>query len=167
MTEEIWIPIQGFSMYEASTNGRIRSMIKFEPAIIKAEIDKDGYHQHRLKDDDGVMRKISAHRIVAMAFNGEPFKDGLVVCHNDGIRSNNVPDNVRWATQKENIHDKIAHGTWQQGNKHPNSKITEDIAREIKGHLLNGMRPRAVSEMTGISHNIVWDISRGKTWRHV
>ena len=42
------------------------------------------------------------HRIVAVAFIGEPANSQLVVDHIDTNRQNNRPDNLRWVTKLEN-----------------------------------------------------------------
>jgi len=43
------------------------------------------------------------HRIVAMAFHGEPPTSQHVVDHIDTNRQNNRPENLRWVTRFENI----------------------------------------------------------------
>lgn len=53
----------------------------------------------------GYMEIASAriHRIVAMAFHGEPPTSQHVVDHIDTNRQNNRPENLRWVTRLENI----------------------------------------------------------------
>ncbi|MBQ3720271.1 MAG: HNH endonuclease [Fibrobacter sp.] len=45
----------------------------------------------------------SVHRIVAVAFLGEPPTDQHVVDHIDTNRQNNRPENLRWVTKLENV----------------------------------------------------------------
>ena len=42
------------------------------------------------------------HRIVAVAFHGEPPTEQYIVDHIDTNRQNNRPDNLRWLTKLEN-----------------------------------------------------------------
>lgn len=46
---------------------------------------------------------VRVHRIVAMAFNGEPPTKEYIVDHIDTNRQNNRPENLRWLTRIENI----------------------------------------------------------------
>lgn len=46
---------------------------------------------------------VRIHRIVAIAFHGEPPTKELVVDHIDTNKQNNRPDNLRWVTRLENI----------------------------------------------------------------
>ena len=45
----------------------------------------------------------SVHRIVAVAFHGEPPSSQHVVDHIDTNRQNNRPENLRWVTKLENV----------------------------------------------------------------
>ena len=46
---------------------------------------------------------VRVHRIVAVAFHGEPPTDNHVVDHIDTNRQNNRPSNLRWVTRLENV----------------------------------------------------------------
>jgi hypothetical protein len=46
---------------------------------------------------------VRVHRIVALAFHGEPPTSQHVVDHIDTNRRNNRPDNLRWVTRLENV----------------------------------------------------------------
>jgi hypothetical protein len=46
---------------------------------------------------------VPVHRIVCVAFNGEPPTDRHVVDHIDTNRANNRPENLRWVTRLENV----------------------------------------------------------------
>jgi len=59
------------------------------------------------KDGKQYARKI--HRLVAEAFIPNP-KDLPIVMHKDDNPHNNCVENLRWATQKENILDCVAKG---------------------------------------------------------
>jgi hypothetical protein len=43
------------------------------------------------------------HRAVCEAFNGPPPFERAVVMHLDEDSFNNMPENLRWGTQKENL----------------------------------------------------------------
>lgn len=47
--------------------------------------------------------RIKIHRAVCEAFHGAPPFEGAVVLHLDEDGCNNVPDNLRWGTQRDNL----------------------------------------------------------------
>jgi hypothetical protein len=58
---------------------------------------------------DGVRKKHCVHRLVALAFHGQP-AEGEECCHKDGNKLNAVPSNLRWDTRSENAKDRYRHG---------------------------------------------------------
>ena len=64
------------------------------------------------------------HRLVCEAFHGPPPFDGAVVMHIDDDPANNTPENLKWATQKENLSAKqfIEYCKSRTGENHPRFK---------------------------------------------
>ena len=58
----------------------------------------------------GGKKSVAVHRLVALAFHGEP-EPGQLVRHLDGDQTNNVPSNLAWGTMAENQLDSVRHGT--------------------------------------------------------
>lgn len=52
--------------------------------------------------EDGIAKRISVHRAVALCFC-KGYKEDLVVDHIDGNKENNYYKNLRWVTQKKNL----------------------------------------------------------------
>src|SRR5688500_6879632 len=137
---EEWRDIPGWEgLYQVSSLGRVQSLTKTihaisrwgtpqvyerEGRVLKLKVDKDGYLSCHLVHD-GKNQHFKAHQLVCRAFNGPSPSPKHVVAHNDGTRTNNVPDNLRWATPKENHHDRDAHGTWARGTLHGRAKLTD------------------------------------------
>ncbi len=158
-----WTDIPGMPGYQASREGRIRSLLRRTPVVLKHEIDKDGYRRVQICVD-GKARHIGIHRLVALTYHGEAPSADHVACHNDGSRDNNCADNLRWGTQMENIADKRAHGTHQVGSKHPKAVCDEVRAAETRRLLKAGLTLQKVADALGLTKHIVADISRGRTW---
>lgn len=97
--EEIWKPIPDWeNLYLVSNFGRCFSIRKNK--IKPLDINNCGYS--RLACYDGVRRrKFFVHRLVAMLFVSG-YKEGLVVDHIDGDKSNNMYTNLEWVTKSEN-----------------------------------------------------------------
>jgi len=113
---EQWRPIIGSPDYEVSDHGRVRSLDRIgsrghrlSGKILKQCIVKSGYAQVSL----GASRKAYVHRLVCEAWHGDP-KEGQEVSHLDGVKANNLPGNLTWATHAENEQQKRLHGTYDR-----------------------------------------------------
>lgn len=138
-TDEQWRWVVGYEgYYEVSTLGNVRGVdrvversdgvrIRLAGRAMKWH-PHDGYPSVRLTRDSQ-SKLINVHRLVALAFLGQP-GPGQEVCHNDGTRTNPALSNLRWGTRKENVADLIRHGAYVN----PNSLKTHCK----RGHSLEG-----------------------------
>lgn len=106
------------------------------------------------------------HLLVLEAFAG-PRPLGMVACHNDGDRTNNVPSNLRWDTHEANQQDKRTHGTLACGSKVGTSRLTEAQVREIIEQLQNRVGFRELGRRYKVGHFSISAIAHGKTWKHI
>lgn len=114
--QEEWKTVSGFSSYEISNKGNIRSLtrkkklkngkvfnIKGKPRKIRKH-PGNGFFMTDLVDDKGKRRTVYPHKLVASAFVPNPTpRKRKVVIHIDGNFQNNVPENLKWATFSESI----------------------------------------------------------------
>ena len=128
MIEE-WRQIPSFPVYEASSLGRIRSRFR----VRKLGLDDDGYVTVSLYLGGKTFTK-KVHVLVCEAFHGPKPAWAQVAAHNNGRKSNNRPDNVRWATHIGNCDDMVAHGTRVHGETHPRAIFTLPQVRSIRAH---------------------------------
>lgn len=118
--DEVWLPVAGFEgRYEVSSSGSVRSLDRLiDPGgrgrrrmrgrVLSQVVTPNGYCSVMLPNGRSLI-----HRLVLTAFVG-PCPDGMEGCHNDGDRSNNNLENLRWDTRSENNHDAVEHRTnWQ------------------------------------------------------
>jgi hypothetical protein len=108
-----WRPVRGHEgVYEVSNNGLVRRVGKQTGAVVgrilKPSPNRGGYLMVRLSAGNVAKTRL-IHRLVAMAFIGEP-ASGHEVCHRDGNRQNNTLDNLRWDTHVANMNDRTLHG---------------------------------------------------------
>lgn len=112
--QEIWKTIDGFSRYEISNFGQVRSWCTLRNVteksnkyrILKQYTDKDGYITITLYPDDKNSRakRLSLHRLVATYFvkNDDPINK-TYVNHKDENKKNNYASNLEWCTCQDNL----------------------------------------------------------------
>lgn len=110
----MWATIPGFSDYEVSSKGAIRSKertkvfksgrtMHFKSKDRKLRVHpSNNYQMTDLIDDKGKLRTVYVHKAVGEAFviNKHPRKHKVVI-HMDGNVSNNEKSNLKWTSHKE------------------------------------------------------------------
>lgn len=160
-----WMILPVAPKYEVSEFGQVRNATT--KRHLTPFIDCDGYTRYAPYGPKGRLT-LTAQRAVAWAFLGEPPTPKHQVAHWDNNRANNHYSNLRWATCKENQHDRIGHGTDPIGERHPRSKLTEEQVRDIlRAKSEPGYRHR-LGALYGVSHKTI-DRLRGDKgyWAHV
>lgn len=127
LDSEIWKDLPEWEgLYQVSSLGRVRSVprtkrhksklgVWFEMPL-KGRVLRPGTHEKGYKivalSDLATGRKprtYRVHRLVCLAFHGEPEGDRCEAAHNNGIRDDNRATNLRWATKLENMADIRVH----------------------------------------------------------
>lgn len=171
---EIWLPVPGCPLHEVSSQGRVRSYakpglatsIRTNPKILKPGTANKGYHQYRLRRDDGSFYHVRVNNLVLRVFLGPP-EEGQEACHNNGDRTDNRLENLRWDTHQGNMNDVVTHGTIPRvyGEAHPLSKITQSTAVQIRRLYSTGnLTYKELGNMHNISKSLVGMIIRGEVY---
>lgn len=154
-----WKPIPNYENYEASSEGEIRRNGK----ILKPYSLNKGHLIVSLCKN-GKSKKYLIHRLVLETFIG-PCPEGMETCHfPDKDPTNNKLNNIRWDTRSANRQDSKKHGTWLNGSKHPNAKLTENDVKKIKK---SDKTHQKLAIEFGIARSIITRIKNGQRWRHV
>ena len=174
MTEN-WKNIPGFPGYKASSDGNIMGR---KGQILNGCINNVTKYRVVCIMVGDKSKTITVHHLVCTAFHGlRPH--GKQVAHTDGTRTNNAPENLRWATAKENHADAMEHGTHTsfliKGERHGHAKLTEDQVREIRSHpyelYKRGSSILAVSRKLathyGVLPGTIKAVLTRKNWGHV
>lgn len=121
---EFWRPVPDAPGYEASSLGRVRSVdrvihyrdgrtYKYRGRVLRPVTNpRNGYLYVAI----GKTRTVAVHRLVLLAFIGEP-PDGMECRHLNGVRTDARLDNLTWGTSRENNHDIVKHGNHRQASK--------------------------------------------------
>ena len=140
MKEEIWKDIEGYEgLYQVSNLGRVKIMrfinknTNIEKERIKSQkIRKDGYLEVALYKN-GKGKYIQVHRLVAKSFIPNP-KKLPQVNHIDGIKTNNIVENLEWVS----ISDNAIHS----------SRVLRNNVRKINQYDLKGRYLATYSSIT-------------------
>lgn len=158
-------------LYEVSDMGLIRRIASargirpqwlFIPKI--GHLGTDNYLYFNLWKK-GALKRIGAHRIIAMAFIKNP-KNKAEVNHKDGVKTNNRVSNLEWVTSKENNQHKIYVLNRGRGID-TGSKLNDKQVAEIKIRISLGQKNREIASYYSITPSNISCIRRGVTWSHI
>lgn len=174
---EIWKKLYNIDKnYLVSNYGRVKSTkycvrTKTSYRILQQRVRRDGYCDVGLYVC-GKRKFFLVHRLVLYAFvESEPFS-GAVTRHLDGIRSNNIFNNLKWGTYKENRADRRKHNTWRIGNNSGENaggvKLNIKQVHIIK-YLLKDkkMKHKEIADIFGVRRECITKINNGIRWRDV
>ncbi|MFS8368420.1 HNH endonuclease [Acetobacter oryzifermentans] len=161
--EESWRFIVEFPNYEVSSHGKVRRVGQAHSLIPSWT---HGYAHVSLCHGEGIKTR-RIHRLVADAFLGSPPFAGAILAHNDGDKTNNRADNLRWASLAENQEDRRRHGTKTCGSSVRGAKLHEDDIPKIRTRLKRGEACVDIADSYDVSVSTISLIQRNKTWRHV
>lgn len=110
---EIWKEVEGTEgKIQVSNEGRVRSLLRGTPYILKTQTDNKGYLRLRVTVNREKL-SFKVHRIVAKAFIPNP--DNLPqVNHIDGNKHNNAVSNLEWISNYDNAQHAINNGLWNK-----------------------------------------------------
>lgn len=170
MVREVWAPVPFDPRYEVSSLGRVRGGAT--GTMKKITVRPDGYHCVGFYYGPGKTRTRLLHRLVLLAFIGEPPSGDCQAAHWDGDKANNELSNLRWASPSENNLDKKRHGTFTNPRKlgaaNHKSKLTAAKVRLVRAAYDSG--GSTISDLArehGISTTAMSAVVKRKHWAHV
>lgn len=168
MIEE-WRPIPSCPGYQASSHGRIMAPTG---RVLAQHVLNDRYRRVTIiRPGSRVKRKRLVHRLVCEAFHGPAPTPFHVAAHWNDVGDHNVPSNLRWATQLENMHDLYRLGRWARKERPPArgrfSKLNEVQVYAIHHALAAGATQSALARHMGVGETAIWNIAHGKKWKRL
>src|SRR5690606_10033103 len=121
----VWRDIPGYEgLYQVSDHGDVRGVDRvladgraWPSARLSPKAGSKGHLSVGLVKG-GARKHFGVHCLVLAAFVS-PRPDGMQGAHNDGNPANNKLANLRWATPKSNLADRVRHGTLLTGGRNP------------------------------------------------
>ena len=156
--------VPNFPMYYATECGRVISKHQGRLKFINGKIDKDGY-RNLILYNEGKKFYYKNSRVIIITFKGDR-PEGNIIRNIDGNPINDAIYNLAYSTQKDNMADKILHGTKIQGEHSPNSKLSEKAVVEIISRM--GEEPTSVlAKDFNVDPSTICDIKYGRGWKHI
>lgn len=180
---EVWLPVPGFPDYQISSYGRVIRRTPDRYGRISGKplnlvMGNHGYLVASFHCDARQSVK-TIHRLVCLAFRGNPLRRSYYAAHADGNKTNNYAINLRWASSSENNMDKHLHGTMKmgrdhhshakpdcmpRGTSHGNAKLTEDIVTRIRS---DKRSQKTIAAEYSVTQSLISMVKTGKIWTHV
>ena len=132
MTNE-WRVVRAAPQYEIARDGTVRN-IKTKRVRAHHFGGPSKYRSVGLMLSPGRQKTFTVHRLVCLAFHGDPPTPKHEVGHKDGSKDNAHADNLHWVTRAENMLEAKAHGTLNppRGERHSLAILTDEAVREIR-----------------------------------
>jgi hypothetical protein len=167
------LPVPGYEgLYAVFDRGRVFRTApgsRTRPGkVLKLTPDTHGYLFVRLCDGAGRRPTHLVHRLVALAFLGQPPEGRGVVDHRDSDRTNNHADNLQWVSVSENnrLTCERDRSRAPRGELNGQAKLTADAVREIRA-LRGSVAQREIAERFGVAQWTVSAIQLRQLWAHV
>lgn len=160
--------IPNFENYLISKTGKIYSKKRkgTDGRFIKPLLVSNGYLIAQLWKNNIACPKL-IHRLVLETFVG-PCPDGMECCHNNGIKTDNRLENLRWGTKKENYKDRIKHKGAICGETSSNHKLIERDVRMIVYIWQTGLFTQSeIAAIYNVSQSHISFIITKRQWKHL
>jgi len=185
MQEEIWKDVKNYEKYYRVSNiGKIKSLSRISN-YTRNRLGKDEYVSRRIKGKilklntyskteykyiilhkNKINQSFLIHRLVLETFV-DKCPTGMEACHNNGIRTDNRIENLRWDTHENNLKDTIKHGRRpiMKGNNHYNAKLNEKDIKKINLLLMaRTYKQIELAEMFNVTPGEISHIKHKRTW---
>ena len=158
---EVWKPVEipeYAHLYEISDHGRVR---RTNGKMCSPWARNQHGHLAIGLWSKNKQKTIYVHKLVVLTFIGEAPSSKHEIRHLDGDHRNNHVNNLAWGTSSENTKDCRKHGRMPIGNKHKNTKISDEDLPKIFELRKQGLTQEAIAFIFGVHRVHIGDILNG------
>lgn len=157
---EIWKNVPYAKKYMVSNYGRVLSVFKYPPKLLKsAKTNKYGHVHVNIISDDGDTLTRTIHKLVMESFICMR-PDGMVINHKNSIPDDNKLDNLEYVTASKNIRHAYITGNARR-------KLTIENIKEIRELRKKGETLVSIAKKFGIVNQMVSSIELGHAWSYI
>lgn len=160
----IKINLSDFPGYMAGDDGSIYSDKGLKTRKLKSFLDTKGRYYIVILRTNGKNKTCLVHRLICSTFNGKPLKK-QVASHIDGNCNNNIPKNLLWETQKENLLRRYEHGTDDAGVNNSRAKFNLKQIKKIRVMLSEGVKSVEIARKMNCDDRLIGKIKRGERYK--
>lgn len=181
--KEVLKDVVGYEgLYSVSSKGYILSLITGNKMTGTGKKGKDSWYLRVNLSRNNKVKTKYIHRLVAEAFIPNP-NNKPCVNHKNGIKTDNVVENLEWCTHKENTVHGWENGLMEntrdnlkrnalkrnalRGEKNPLSKLTEKQVLKIRKEYGPGNSMYKLAKKYGVSKTKIRQIIIRQCWRHI
>ena len=138
--------------------------------VITPSLHSSGYYVFMAEDFiESTKKSYRLHRFIMECMLGREIKEGYVVNHIDGNKTNNSPSNLEEATISQNTKHAYDNNLAKarKGEENSQSKLTEKEVQKIFELRRDGTKVTTIASMFEISPKTVYAILGKKRWKHV
>lgn len=159
-----WIP--GYEgRYAITRQGRVFSVPRSgtRGGWLKQSPNSQGYLRVNLTNPNGSQSTKNVHVLVLLTYDG-PKPEGMQACHNNGDKTDNRLENLRWDTPSSNNLDKRKHGT-SGGEKNGRAKLTAEQVTSIRDRYEFGdVSLSRLAYLFGVDKSTIHRVVSGTSW---
>lgn len=172
-----WKIMQEFPDYAVSDAGLVMRVAggrgTYPGRLLKLRRSEQGYLRVAFRKNK-IQVLGSVHRLVLTAFVGKS-PDGMECNHENGVKSDNRLENLKWVTPKQNMQHAIRTGLfngWDKKNRlgenNPQAKLTTEQVKQIRHLLLQkGYTLKRLAIIFNVSATLIAVIKHRKRWTHI
>lgn len=159
---EIWKKIKFKPRYEVSNLGRVKNILTNR--ILKPCLSQ-GYLFVNLYPNK---KRYRIHFLVLSTF--KPIKNKLIINHKDGIKTNNILNNLEWCTHSYNMQHAYDNNLIKSKKYENNGRaiLNKSDAKEIrKLYKTNLFSQETISQIFNCSQTLISKITEYKLWNGI
>jgi hypothetical protein len=124
---------------------------------------------------------VKVHRLVALAFLGDPPEGSHCVNHKNGVKTDNRIENLEWISPGGNARhaaalgllpsrearSEIARRVNPRGEHHRSAKLTAEKVRKIRSEREKGRTYQSLADEYGVDQSSIGAVVKRENWKHV
>lgn len=169
-----WKDVRGYEgLYQVSNDGLVKSLKARNKWNANRLLIPHSHHQGYLGirlSRDGEVKEFRIHRLVMIAFIGEPPFENAEVNHKNGDKADNRIENLEWCTAKQNTQhagEVLGVRATYPGEANGHSRLTAADVTRIRQLWMSGSTQVEIAGLYQTTQSHIGRIVRREAWKNV